>query len=103
MVRDDGAFLGEAGGVFFLASQIRKRDEKWKVGVDVAGGFEPVIEFALHFLPDGIAVWLDDHATAHGGMFGEIGAFDDIEVPLRIILAARRDAVGLGGVGLAHG
>lgn len=39
----------------------------------------PVVEFALHLFPNRVAVGLDDHATADGGMLGEVGAFDDIE------------------------
>ena len=99
---DDGAFLGEAGSVLFFLGEQRERNEKREIGVDVAGGLETVVEFALHLFPDGVAVRLDDHATAHGGMFGEIGAFDNIEVPLRIVLAARCDAVIFCEIGLSH-
>jgi len=62
----------------------------------VSRGFETVVQFALHFFPDGVPVGFDDHATAHGRMLGQIAAFDHVEVPLPVILRPRRDAGGVG-------
>src|SRR5262249_44778388 len=70
------------------------RDEEGEVGVDVAGVLEHPIQAALHLLPDGVAGRLDDHAAAHGAVVGQFGAFDDIEIPLRVILGAGGDRIG---------
>ncbi len=96
-MRDHGAFLGEPRGVLLFLGQERQGDEQREIGVDVAGGLEPVVEFALHLFPDGVAVGFDDHAAAHRRMLGEVGAFDDVEVPLRVILRARRHTGGRVG------
>jgi hypothetical protein len=54
----------------------------------VPGRFEHIVKRALHFFPDRKAVRLDDHASSHGGIFRQIGAFDDLVIPFRIIFAA---------------
>jgi len=66
VVGDDGALLGKALDVLGLAAQERFGDEERKIGVDVAGGLEHVVELTLYLFPDGVAVGLDDHASAHG-------------------------------------
>ena len=74
VVRDDGAFLGEALGHLLFLGEERLGNEQRKVGVDVAGVLEHAIEGALHLLPDGVAVRLDDHAAAHVGVLRQAGA-----------------------------
>jgi hypothetical protein len=91
IVRDDGALLGEALRHFLFLGEERFGNEEGKVGVDVAGVLEHAIEGPLHFLPDGEAVRLDDHAAAHVGVLGQAGVLDDVEIPLRIILVAGSD------------
>ena len=74
IVRDDGALLGEALAMLrLLARRKRLGDEEREVGVDVAGVLEHAVEGALHLLPDGVAVRLDDHAAAHVGVLGQAG------------------------------
>ncbi len=88
MVSNDGAFFGEAfdvGGFFF---QIAERDEEREVGVLMSGVFEHLVERFLDVLPDGVAPGLDDHATAHGRDFGEVGGVHDLLVPLGVIFFA---------------
>ena len=73
MMRDDGAFLGEALDVLGLLFQKAQRDEQREIGVLMAGLLEHPIEHALHVFPEGIAPRLDHHAAAHGGILGQIG------------------------------
>jgi len=72
-----------------------------KISVDVSGRFEPVVEFALHFLPDGVAVGANDHAAAHGAVISELSFTDDIKIPARIIFPAWSNfTVGRGALRL---
>jgi hypothetical protein len=55
---------------------------------------EQAIEPALHLFPESIAIWLDDHAAADGGVFRETGILNDIEIPLGIVFGARSNDIG---------
>ena len=57
----------------------------WPVRLDLA------VERLLNQLPDGIAVRPDDHAALDRRVVGELRAADDVEVPAREVLRARRD------------
>ena len=94
IVRDDRAFLGEALGHLLFLGEERFGNEEGKIRVDVARVLEHAIEGALHLLPDGVAVRLDDHAAAHVGVLRQAGVLDDVEIPLRIIFAAWGDDFG---------
>jgi hypothetical protein len=91
IVRDNGAFLGEAGRHFLFTGQERLGDEQGEVRINVAGVLEHAVESTLHLFPDGEAVRLDDHAAAHVRVLGQAGAVDDVEIPLRIIFSATGD------------
>ena len=67
-MRNHGAFFGKAFGVFFFFFEEAFGDEQREIGIDVTCFFEHIIELTLHFLPDGIAIGFDDHATFHGAM-----------------------------------
>ena len=94
VMRDDGAFLGEALGHLLFLGQKRFGNKQREVGVDVAGILEHAVEGPLHLLPDGVAVRLDDHAAAHVGVLRQAGALDDVEIPLGIILGSAGDFLG---------
>ncbi len=49
---------------------------------------EHAVKFMLHLLPNGIAVRLYHHTSAHSRLFGQICFNDQIVIPLRVILAA---------------
>ncbi len=99
MVRDDRALLREALDVRGFLLQERQRDEQRKVGVLVARRLEHVVEGPLHVLPERVAPRPDDHAAAHRRVLGEVRARDDLLIPLRVVLFARRRD---GGSGLVH-
>ncbi len=44
--------------------------------------------FTLHFFPDGVAVGLDDHASSHRRLFGKVGFYNEVVVPLRIVVGS---------------
>ena len=54
----------------------------------MAGGLEHVVEGALHLVPDGVAVGFDDHASADGGVLGEVGADNEFVVPFGVVFGA---------------
>ncbi len=84
-----GALFGEAFNVVGLAGEEGFGYEEGEVGVVVTGFFEHVVEGTLHFLPDGVSVGFDDHATTHGGLLGEVSFHDEVVIPLGVVLAAR--------------
>jgi len=74
----------------FLVEQAFRYEQR-EVRVDVAGGLDPLVEGLLDQLPDGVAVRPDDHAALDRRVVGELRPPDDVEVPLREVLRARRD------------
>ena len=72
VVGDHGTLLGEALDVFSLAGEEALWNEQWEVGVLHAHLLKVSVQGGLHLLPDSIAVRLDDHASAHGSLLGQI-------------------------------
>ena len=101
MVRYDRAFLGEALDVGRFLLKVAERNEKREISVLVAGRFEHSVQDSLHAFPECVAPWLDDHATAHLGILGQIRRADDLLIPLwKILIPPWRDGRLLF---LAHG
>src|SRR5271154_2272385 len=88
---DDGDFGSETLDVLSLLLQKALRDEKREVGVARAGFLDAAVEFVAQLLPDGKAVGPKDDTSADRGVIGQFRANDDVVVPGREILAARRD------------
>ena len=92
VVRHDRALLGEAlhmGGFLF---KIAERDEERKICVLVSRRLEHPVEHSLHTLPERVAPGLDDHATPHLRVFGQIRRADDLLIPFwKILFPSRRD------------
>ena len=88
VMRDHCHFLGEAFDMLSLALEIRQRDEDREIGVFMPGRLDPVVEQALHPLPDAEAPRADHHAAAHARFLGHFGGTDDILVPGREIVFA---------------
>ena len=59
----------------------------------MSGLLEHVVERALHQLPNGVAMRLDDHTTAHGRVIRELCLNDKLVVPLAKILSLRGNPV----------
>ena len=92
MMRNYSALLGEAFDVRSLLLQVAQRDEKWEIGVAVTGCLEHPVEDGLHSLPESVAPRLDDHATSHFGILGEIGRPNDLLIPFgKVLVALWRD------------
>ena len=85
-MRHVGDLRREALDVLRFLVQQALRDEQREVRVDVPGALELGVERLLNQLPDGVAVRANDHAALDGRIIGELGAPDDIEVPLRKVL-----------------
>jgi hypothetical protein len=87
----DPRHLGrETLDVLSLFQQEAFGNEKRKVGIDVPGVLEAVIELPLDQLPDGVAVGPDHHAALDRRVVGQFGLAHDVQVPAREVL-------GLGG------
>ena len=87
MVGDHRHLFGEALDMFRLALKIGERNEDRKIGIVVAGRFDPIIKKPLHPFPNAIAPWLDNHATAHARFLGHIGSCDDFLIPCSKIIS----------------
>ena len=90
VVRDDGAFLREPLHMRRLFLEVAQRNEEREVGIAMAGRFEHSVQHRLHALPDRVAPWLHDHATAHLRVLGEVRRADDLLIPLWKILSPLR-------------
>ena len=103
-VRDDGTFLGEAIHVCGFLLDIADRNEEREIGVHMARLLKHRIEVALDIFPKGVAPGLNHHTATDGGILGQVGVLDDLQVPLRIILGAGwgDGGLGLGGRLLGH-
>ena len=88
VVGDDGTFLGEAFNVFGLAREVALGNKQWEIGILHTRLLETEVEFMLKGFPDGIAIGLDDHASAHVGLFGKVGFYYQFVIPTRIVDAA---------------
>jgi hypothetical protein len=68
-------------------------DQQRKVGIDVTGGFDPVVQTALDCLPDGVAGRFEHNAPFdHLGVIRQVSLLHNVEIPLRIILRTRRNS-----------
>ena len=54
---------------------------------------EAAIEVCAHGFPHGKAVRLDHHGTLDGGVVGEPGLTDHVQVPLAVVVATRCDCI----------
>ena len=90
VVGDHGTLLGESFHMLGFLLEKAERDEEGKVGVDVARFLEHDIELTLHVFPDPPAPRLDDHAAADVRIFGQVGSFNHLLVPLGKIVGAGR-------------
>ena len=82
VVRDHCALLGESCDVLGFAAEERFGYEKREICVLGACLLELCVQYALHLLPDGVAVWLDHHTTPHRGLLRKVGLHHKIVVPL---------------------
>ncbi len=48
---------------------------------------EHLVELVLHLLPNGVSVWLDDHAAAHGRLLGQVGLGHQVVVLLAVVVS----------------
>lgn len=53
----------------------------------MSGRLKHIVELPLHLFPYCISIRLYYHTAAHGRLFGEVGLYDQIVIPLRIIFA----------------
>ena len=85
-------FGREAFHVLGFLAQKALRDQQREINVLVIGGFEAVVEFALHQFPNGIAVGFDDHAAFDDfGGLRHVALQNDVLIPRGKVLAARRN------------
>ncbi len=83
-----GALFGKTFYVFGLAAEERFGYEKGEIGVLHTGSLEHLVKCVLHLLPDGIAIGLYNHTSAHSRLLCEVCLHYEFIVPARIILAA---------------
>ena len=88
VMRDHRHFLGKAFDMLGLTLEIGERDEDREIGIFMPRRLDPVVEQALHALPDAEAPRADHHAAAHARFLGHFGGTDDILVPGREIVFA---------------
>ena len=78
-------FLGKALGMplFFLEKGFGNKQRK--IGIDMAGVLEHLVQYIPHVLPKGIAVGLYYHAAPHSRIVCQPTLQDQFIVPLRVV------------------
>ncbi len=89
VMRDNGTFSRKTFSMLGFLLQVGDRDEHGEVSIGMTRALEFGIELLLDELPNGVAPWFNDHATADFGIFSEVGCLNDLLIPLREILSAR--------------
>ena len=85
---NDSALLGKTLDVVGLTAEKRLGNQQGEIGVLHTSCLEHIIEPALHLFPDGIAIGLDDHTSAHCRLLGEVGFHHQFIIPLRVIIGS---------------
>ena len=83
---DHGALLGKACHVLRFPAEEALGDEEGEVRILNTRCLEHVVQDALHLFPDGVSVGLDNHASAYGGLLCQIGLYNQVIVPLGVVL-----------------
>ena len=83
----NGTFFGKTFNVLGLTAQIRLGNKQGEIGIYMSGRLKHIVELPLHLFPYCVSIRLYYHTTAHSRLFGEVGLYDQIVIPLRIILA----------------
>ena len=86
IVGHHGALLGEACHVLSLTREETLGDEHREICVLYTCLLKHLVELLLHLLPDGVAVWFDDHTTAYWRQFSEVGFHYQVVIPLAVVL-----------------
>jgi hypothetical protein len=87
-VGDHRHLLGEALDVLGLLLEVAQRNEEREIGVDRTGLLDPLVQGALHQLPDAVAPGADDHCPADVIELRDLRVADDGLEPLREVLSA---------------
>ena len=78
----DGKLRGEAFDVLCLLLEKALGDEEREINVLVSGGFEAGVELTLQDFPDGVTVWLDNHAAFdYLGGLRHVALEDNVLIP----------------------
>src|SRR5574344_556987 len=82
-----GTFLGEAFHMFSLLTQERFRDKQREVSVLCPRFLKHLIELLLHLFPYSVTIRFDNHTSAHGRLFSQVGFHYKIIIPLTIVIS----------------
>ena len=69
-----------------LTAQERLRYEQREIGVLMPCLLEHGVEYMLHLLPYRITVRFNDHTAPHSRTFCKIGLYNQVVIPLGIVL-----------------
>ena len=81
-----GTFLCKTLDMFSLTAEVRLWDKQWEVGILHTSLLEHSVKHALHLFPDSIAVRLDHHTATHSRLLCEVGLYNQVVIPLRVVL-----------------
>lgn len=85
---DDGAFFGKAFYVLGFFFEIAYGNKEREVGILVSRVLKHLVHDTLDIFPEGVSPGFDDHATADGRVFGEVGGAYDLLVPLGVVFCS---------------
>ena len=78
--------FGKAFHMFSLPAKEGFGDKQREISIDVARFLEHAVQLMLHFLPNGVAIRLDDHTATYGRLLCQVGLDHQFIVPLGIVL-----------------
>ena len=82
VMRNYGAFLGEAFNMLCLTAEERFRNQQREISILHSCFLELVIKYTLHLFPDSITVRLDNHTSSHISLLCQISLHNKFVVPL---------------------
>ena len=88
IVCDNSTLFGKTLNMLRFTAKKRFRYQQRKIGVLHSGLLKHFVKSLLHFLPYRIAIRLNHHTATHGALFGQIGFYDKLVIPFRIVLTS---------------
>jgi hypothetical protein len=84
---NNGTLLSKTLYVFCLTRKEALQDEQREISILNTRLLEHLVKLLIHLLPNRETVRLDDHTAANWGLLGQVGLYNQVVIPLTIIVS----------------